>query len=229
MIKYFATFVIISISAAFFLLKDPLSPPEVDRSHTDNDQEHVDHHAHDQSHSHSGSAQEPATEKQDKKSQKELSINDIEARLCTDDFDHHSCNIKLDIDLTEALIDKKSKAARVEEIGAVLQSKNFDEVMMSITGHSSENIMKSENFNMRARSIAEEYEGSIESNFSCNESLCLSKFRTDNNDDWKDFQQKFFTDEAAGNIFILPESESSNTMRAMLVFGKGAPVRRRED
>ncbi|WP_413662350.1 hypothetical protein ACG1BZ_13990 [Microbulbifer sp. CNSA002] len=147
-----------------------------------------------------------------------------ESVLCADKIQNHSCNIRLDIDLAEILIDENLNAASHEEIGLVINSKNYKDVMSSIPKLLSENIMKSEDFNQLARFTTANLNIEVESVFSCNTKLCAAEHRVKNDQDWKSFEANFFTGDSAGNLFVSYDPNDPNIRRSILVFGEGAPV-----
>ncbi|WP_444941465.1 hypothetical protein ACJJI3_03090 [Microbulbifer sp. ZKSA004] len=147
-----------------------------------------------------------------------------ESVLCADKIQNHSCNIRLDIDLAEILIDGNLNAAKSEGIGLVINSKNYKDIMSTIPKLLSENLMKSEDFNQLARSTTANLNIEVESIFSCNTKLCAAEHRVKNDQDWKIFEANFFTGDSAGNLFVSYDPNDPNIRRSILVFGEGAPV-----
>lgn len=229
MTKYYIIIFSLSLTLAYIIYKDNFADEtsgniEINKEHKKSPELH-----HMNEHEHSSSSTEKNRITQSQSIGNPSSQDTIRDKLCANKVEHHSCNIDLNLDLTSILIDSKLNAARIEEVGLVLQSKNYREVMNSISGLSSENIMKSERLNQRAKDFSSSLNSNIESSFSCNEKLCAAEFRIDNNENWNKFQSEFFKGDAAGNIFILPVQNEPNTLRAMLVLGENLPVLRRED
>lgn len=232
MAKYYVIIFSLSLILAYFIYKDSFSD-EILKNTKIEDEHKVfikPHYEHDHDKRKRSSSDEKKISVDQNQSIIKPSYQDIiRDKLCVEKNDHHPCNIDLNLDLTTALIDSNLNAARIEEIGLVLQSKNYKEVMNSISGLSSDNIMKSENLNQRARDLSSSMGLNIESNISCNEKLCAAEFRIDNNENWNKFKTDFFKGDAAGNIFILPAQEESNTLRVILVLDENLPVLRRGD
>ncbi|WP_444959427.1 hypothetical protein [Microbulbifer sp. VVAC002] len=150
-----------------------------------------------------------------------------EKLLCIDEMDHHSCNIDINVNLSELLIDKKLNVTKADEAGIILGSKNYKEVMKSISGLSSENIMKSEEFNQMAKSISADLNINVESNFSCNETLCAAESRVESDEEWQIFTANFFEGEAGGNLFLSYDPTDPNLRRSIVIFGDNMSVIRK--
>lgn len=230
--KHYVIFLLLSAALVYFIYKGGFAN-EILKSDENKHEDTVaieTFHKHQQNkYKHFSSAEEKKVIAKSQSVSNPSSKDIIRDKLCGEKIDQNSCNIDLNLDLTSILIDPKLNAARVEEIGLVLQSKNYKEVMNSISGTSSINIMKSEKLNQRARDLSSSMNLNIESIFSCNEKLCAAEFRIDNYENWNKFQSNFFNGDAEGNIFILPAPDELNTLRVMLVLGENLPVVRRED
>lgn len=161
--------------------------------------------------------------------QSTYNIARIKQKLCSGDPSEHYCSINTELDLTDLLFDESLSAARVEETGIILQGKNYREIMQNIVGINSENIMKSETFNQRAIELAKKIDPRIESSFSCNPNLCLAKIRAYSEKNWHEFQEAFFTGEASGNLFVLPDPNEDQVFRVLVALGDGLPVIKREN
>ncbi|AOS96331.1 hypothetical protein AUP74_00864 [Microbulbifer aggregans] len=156
-------------------------------------------------------------------------IHDVKKELCKSDPSEHYCSINTELDLADMIFDGNLSAAKVEETGIVLQGSNYNEVMQNIVGNDSENIMKSEEFNQRAIAMANSIDPRIESSFACNPNLCLASVRAYSEQNWQDFQEAFFTGDAAGNLFILPDPHEDQVYRVLVALGNGLPVLKREN
>lgn len=152
-------------------------------------------------------------------------IHHIKQKLCINGLKERDCAIDTELDLADLIFDEELLAVKSQETVIVLGSMNYSDVMPNIMGTNSENIMKSERLNQRAIALAKGIDPRIESSFFCNPNLCLASVRTYSEQNWQDFQEKFFTGEAAGSLFILPDPHEEHAYRLLVAFGDGLAVK----
>ncbi|WKD51116.1 hypothetical protein [Microbulbifer spongiae] len=141
----------------------------------------------------------------------------------------HFCNIDVRLGLEEILVDSTLNTVNSDKVGVVLHSNNYEEVMQSLVGLNSENIMRSENFNQKIKLISSEIGANVESKISCSKKLCAASFKMEDVERWNDFSSKFFSLEGAkGASFVATDPKQSNVFRVILAFGEGMSVVKKE-
>nr|WP_010130292.1 hypothetical protein [Microbulbifer agarilyticus] len=145
-------------------------------------------------------------------------------RLCSNSDDGSSCTVNPDLNVAKVVFDSELRAARSSEAAIILGSSNFSEIINGISGTDSASIMKSVNFTQRASELFGHIDPTMESDFSCNNDLCLAKIHARSEENWAAFQQEFFTGEAAGNLLVYPDPQEPHAYRVLLALGDGLPV-----
>ena len=126
----------------------------------------------------------------------------------------------MSINLEDTLIESNLGVVNSDGIGAILHSNNYDEVMQSLTGLNSENIMLSENFNQKIKIISRELGINVESKISCSKKLCAASFKMQDIEKWDDFSSTFFSEEGTGGAnFIATDPKQSDVFRVIFVSG----------
>lgn len=157
-------------------------------------------------------------------------VEDTAGKLCKKNSpDEDFCDIDVSIDLEDTLIDSNLNVVNSDDIGAILHSNNYDEVMQSLTGLNSDNIMLSENFNQKIKIISRELGINVESKISCSEKLCVASFKMQDIEKWDDFSSAFFSEEGTGGaIFIATDPKQSDVFRVIFASDDGMSVVKKE-
>ena len=121
-------------------------------------------------------------------------------RLCVDAST--KCEIKDNIAIEAELIDQSSQLAKAQEVGILLASSNFDEVVQALaaTKVSNEFIDLQDELNQQ---VFYDYDGIATQGVFCSDRLCAASITYQEQASWEHFQKDFFSkNKGLGNLFI---------------------------
>ncbi|MEO2282102.1 hypothetical protein [Pseudoalteromonas pernae] len=127
-------------------------------------------------------------------------VADIKKRLCEDDSD--ICTIKEPALIEKELIDGSLNLEKSKEVGVLLSSSNFNEVIELISNSkvSTESIQLQDNLNQQ---LLYDYLDINSQGVFCSDLLCGATFNYENSSQWESFQKDFFIkNEHLGNLYI---------------------------
>ncbi|MFQ3195064.1 MAG: hypothetical protein ACI9N3_001898 [Colwellia sp.] len=147
-------------------------------------------------------------------------------KLCiSDTVQDESCQVDLALNIEDALIDKITQKANLNEIIVILRSENFSDVSNNLANaKNSESAYERESiFNNQLNDYINSHSNHIQSNgVSCSDHLCIAEFTYNTVEDWDKFNVEYFSDKAKGNTFIGIVNNAKNGLKeARVIFLPG--------
>jgi len=157
--------------------------------------------------------------------------DDIKASLCSADSTEHTCSVNLNIDYKAQLITKDNELKQ-SEIGVLLSSTNFDEVMQQIANNKTDDdaFVRENNYLDLLNNITTDIAGINQNKLACDNTLCALSINVADQKSWQEFSKRFFASgDDKGNLFVqLADFSDHNQDTRVLFFpdNKNGVIRR---
>jgi hypothetical protein len=157
--------------------------------------------------------------------------DDIKAILCSVDSAEHTCSVNLNIDYKAQLITKDNKLKQ-SEIGVLLSSTNFADLMQDIANNKTNDdaFVRENNYLDLLNIITTDIAGINQNKLACDNTLCALSINVADQKSWQEFSKQFFASgDDKGNLFVqLADFSDQNQDTRVLFFpdNKNGVIRR---
>jgi len=149
--------------------------------------------------------------------------DDIKASLCSADSAEHTCNINLNIDYKAQLITKDNDLKQ-SEIGVLLSSTNFADLMQDIANNKTNDgaFVRENEYLDLLNNITTDIAGINQNKLACDNNLCALSINVDDQKSWQEFSKRFFgSDDDKGNLFVQFADFSDKNKNTRAIFFPG--------